>query len=160
MNWNALGAIGEIIGAFAVILTLLYVARQIHQANANTQAQARYSFIQAYSDLNTAISNSKEVASIFRRGFSGEELDEDERMQFFSLLGQFLNAWSTLYDLHEEGQLPGNQWTMVRKDIIAMMREPGGRAFWKEVGRHGVHAEFRDAVDRVIASNESSYEIR
>lgn len=67
MNRDALGAVGEIVGALAVILTLLYVARQIHQANIHAQAQARYLFKQSYGDLNTAISNNRDVASIFRR---------------------------------------------------------------------------------------------
>ena len=31
MNWEALGAIGEIVGALAVVLTLGYVAVQIRQ---------------------------------------------------------------------------------------------------------------------------------
>lgn len=33
MNWDALGAIGEIIGAFAVVITLIYVAAQMRQNN-------------------------------------------------------------------------------------------------------------------------------
>ena len=35
MDWNAIGAIGEIIGALAVFLTLVYLAIQIRQ---NTKA--------------------------------------------------------------------------------------------------------------------------
>ena len=31
MNWDAIGAIGEIIGALAVFLTLVYLATQIRQ---------------------------------------------------------------------------------------------------------------------------------
>lgn len=160
MNWEAIGATGEVVGAVAVVVTLLYVARQIHQANAQTQTRARYSFIQAYGIMNTAISNNKDVASVFRRGFAGEDLDEDERLQFFALLGQFLNTWSVLFDLHREGLLPDNQWTMVRKDIITMMNEPGARAFWEDVGREGVNDAFRQAVDEVLASGETSYKLR
>ena len=159
MNWDALGAIGELVGAVAVVITLVYVGRQIHQANVQTQTRARYSFIEAYGEMNTSISNSKELASIFRRGFAGEELDEDENIQFFALLGQFLNTWSVLFDLHQDGLLPENQWTMVRKDIITMISEPGGRACWERVGRIGVHEEFRDAVDEVLESGETSYEM-
>ena len=29
MNWDAIGAVGEIIGAIAVVVTLFYLARQI-----------------------------------------------------------------------------------------------------------------------------------
>ena len=99
----------------------------------------------------------EEVASLFRRGFKGEQLDEDEHYQFFALIGQFLNTWSALYDLHREGLLPENQWTMVRKDIITLMTEAGGRAFWEQHGKYGVHDDFRNAVDEALASGEKSY---
>ena len=80
-------------------------------------------------------------------------------MQFFALTGQFLNTWSVLFDLHKDGLLPENQWTMVRKDIITMISEPGGRAFWETVGREGVHEDFGNAVDEVLASGETSYKM-
>jgi hypothetical protein len=31
MNWDAIGAIGEIVGALAVLITLIYLAMQIKQ---------------------------------------------------------------------------------------------------------------------------------
>jgi hypothetical protein len=31
MNWEAIGAIGEIVGSFAVLITLIYLAQQIKQ---------------------------------------------------------------------------------------------------------------------------------
>ena len=39
MNWEAIGAIGEISGALAVVLTLLYLARQIQESRKATVAQ-------------------------------------------------------------------------------------------------------------------------
>jgi len=159
MNWDAIGAMGEVVGAVAVVITLLYVARQIHQANAQTRASARYSFIEAYGHMNSSITESKKVASIFRRGLKGEDFDEDEFMQFFALLGQFLNTWSVLYDLHEDGLLPENQWAMVKKDIITMLSEPGGRDFWKKTGQFGVHDAFSKAVNDVLDSDETSYQM-
>lgn len=40
MNWDAIGAIGEIIGATAVFLTLAYLALQIRQSTKAIQASA------------------------------------------------------------------------------------------------------------------------
>ncbi len=157
MNWEIVGAISEPVSAIVVVVTLIYVARQIHQVNTQSQASARYSFIDAYGQMNTSISSDKEVASIFRRGFKGLELDEDEHYQFFALVGQFLNTWSARYDLHQEGLLPENQWTMVRKDIITLMTEAGGRSFWERHGKHSVHDAFRKAIDEALASDETSY---
>lgn len=42
-----LGNYGEFVGSFAVLATLLYLARQIRVANNQSQAAARYSFLNA-----------------------------------------------------------------------------------------------------------------
>ena len=44
-------------------------------------------------------------------------------------------TWSVLFDLHRDGLLPENRWTMVKKDIITMISERGGREFWEAVGK-------------------------
>ena len=70
MNWEALGAIGEIVGAVAVVLTLGYLALQIRQ---NTPS-VRASTVQAISDSAQgrllALQN-VENARVWRIGFSG-----------------------------------------------------------------------------------------
>ena len=157
MNWDALGAIGELVGAVAVVVTLLYVGRQIHQANTQTQASARYSFINAYGKMNASITENKDVASVFRRGMDGGHLDEDEALQFFALLGQFLNTWATMSDLHDNDLLPANQWTMVRMDIATMLNTPGGKKFWDEHGQFGVHKDFRNVVAKILSEDEAPY---
>ena len=159
MNWEAIGAVGELIGALAVIITLIYVGRQIHQANAQTQAMSRYSLIEALGEINLLIAGSKENASVMRRGLEDQALDADESIQFFTIIGQFTNTASVLFDLHNDGLLPDNQWLLIRKDIISIFSEPGGQRFWTEKGRLGVHPRFRDAVDEVLASGESSYKV-
>ena len=39
MNWDAVGAIGEIVGALAVVITLVYLAIQVRQNTRHLQAQ-------------------------------------------------------------------------------------------------------------------------
>ena len=39
MNWEAVGAISELVGAIAVLLSLLYLASQIRQGTATTRVQ-------------------------------------------------------------------------------------------------------------------------
>ena len=40
MNWEAIGAVGETVGALAVLLTLVYLAMQIRQNTRSVQAAA------------------------------------------------------------------------------------------------------------------------
>ena len=38
MNWEAIGAIGEFVGAVAVVVTLIYLAVQVRRGTSTTQA--------------------------------------------------------------------------------------------------------------------------
>ena len=109
--------------------------------------------------MNLTVAQNKDLASLFRRGVQGLELDEDEAVQYLAFLGQFLNTWSVLFDLHVERHLPDSQWIVIKKDIITMLSTPGGRAFWNDVGKLGVHKDFENAVEKILASEETSYEI-
>ena len=109
--------------------------------------------------MNLTVAENKDLASVFRRGMQGTELDDDEAIQYIAFLGQFLNAWTVLYDLHVEHHLPDTQWTVVRKDIITMLSTPGGLVFWNDVGKLGVHETFQNEVEKILASDEVSYTI-
>ena len=46
MNWEALGAVAELLGAIAVFVTLAYLAVQVRQSNIVTREQAQYHMLQ------------------------------------------------------------------------------------------------------------------
>ena len=79
MNWDALGALGEIIGAAAVVLTLGYLAVQTRQARMASQETAKFASLEttrsmvslyvearktllAHSDLIAKANGSKELS--------------------------------------------------------------------------------------------------
>jgi len=159
MTWEMIGATGEWAAAIAVVASLLYLARQIKLANQQSKAAARYSFLSAYGLANATIGESKESASVFHRGLNNDELDPGERMQFILLLGQFLNTWNVMYDLHQEQQLPENQWYVVRTDMHSAFSTPGGKAFWQELGKFNCPQEFADFVDELIASDDKPFNL-
>ena len=68
MNWDAIGAIGEIIGAGAVAITLVYLTTQIRQNNRSLVEATASSISDSLSKLNGQLSASPELAEIFLRG--------------------------------------------------------------------------------------------
>ena len=157
MNWEVVSSTGEWAGAIAVVATLFYLARQIRLSNLQSQAAARYSFLDAYGPAVTAISATKAASSVYRRGLMNKLEDEDEEMQFIVLLGQFANTWSVMFDLYQEGQLPQNQWTLVSADILSAFSTPGGFIYWDKIGRSNVHGEFAEYVEQLLSSTQTTY---
>jgi hypothetical protein len=67
MNWDAIGALSELIGAVAVVLTLAYLASQIRQNTKMMSAQAYQSRSDALMDLSMRVAESETLSSIQTR---------------------------------------------------------------------------------------------
>ena len=141
MNWEAIGAVGEILGALAVVVSLLYLAVQIrHGANA-TRAASRYASAQLTTDILVAIASDPEVASIFRRGQNDpDSLSDDEGLRFDMLLYAVFDQWEK-YD----------------SSIIPMyLAQPGSQRFW-ETASDMYPASFREYIDQVSRKKHSMW---
>ena len=55
MNWEALGAIGEIVGAVAVVLSLIFLATQIRQNTRSSRTASYQAAVTSISDLTREI---------------------------------------------------------------------------------------------------------
>ena len=155
-----LGNIGEFLGSILVFVTLIYLAIQSRSINKQSQAEARYAFVDAMADINVGIGSSKQVASAWRRGLeSTENLDEDERMQFFMFVGQYANSWAVMYQLHQDRMLPDAQWQIIRNDIISILSSGGGKSFWETGGNAAFDPSFVQWVNEELNTDDRPYDM-
>lgn len=54
MNWDAIGAIGEIVGAIAVVATLIYFAIQMRQYTTGLRSATFNATMQEFNQINVA----------------------------------------------------------------------------------------------------------
>ncbi|MEE4164318.1 MAG: hypothetical protein V2I25_17580 [Woeseiaceae bacterium] len=159
MNLEQYSYLAEILGTATVVVSLIYLAVQVRHGIAQGRAEARYAFVQATSDINMTIAQDKTLASVWRRGLANpDELDADETMQLWMLMGQYCNAWMVMHQLHIDDQLAQNQWQVVINDVAAILCTTGGRAFWR-MGRGAFDPEFRTFVDDVLDKGEQPYDM-
>lgn len=159
MTLNDVYVFTQIVAAILVVPTLLFLALQVRQNTKQLKAAARFQFVEATGQMNSGIATAKQAASVYRRGVENyENLDADERCQFFFFIGQQLQIHSVMFELHEDGLLPPTQWHNVRKDILTIVRSPGGRRIWEDFARAGLHPQYVAFVDRLVASAEDTYD--
>ncbi|MFV1988601.1 MAG: hypothetical protein ACC682_15110 [Gemmatimonadota bacterium] len=133
MNWEALGAIGEIIGAAGVIVSLLYLAGQVRRSS----RQDRHASAQAVLDkLNGLIGQLAFVpgaGDVWSRGLSGLEAlnDDEELVRFSSMLMQAFRAYEEVFHSRKAGVIEDWAWLHARAPIDHMMRTPGFQQWWK-----------------------------
>ena len=113
MNWEAIGAIGEILGALAVFITLAYLATQIRQNTALMTTSVYESAMGGFNELNKTVLSSPELLSIQRRGFAEpSSLSAEELHAFNFILRIHLNHVYKLFRLYQRGVFPEAEWRL------------------------------------------------
>lgn len=133
MNWEAIAAVGEILGAAAVLVTLLYLAVQVRQNTAAMTTATYDSIISGFNEVNGIVVNNAEVASIFHRGnVDPSSLHDDEAIQYAFLLRCWSNQWLKLLRLYQRGVLNEAEWRPFAEEAAQAFQVPGGRLFRAE----------------------------
>ena len=68
MNWEMIGAIGQIVAAFGVIASLIYLALQIKNQNREGRRAAVNILTAQWGDFMRSTTESSEVSAIYLRG--------------------------------------------------------------------------------------------
>ena len=67
MNWDAIGAIGEVVGAVAVVVSLLYLASQVKHMREMSVRNTRHMRNTGIRELFTSISSSPELSDAWMK---------------------------------------------------------------------------------------------
>ena len=161
MNWEAIGAIGEIVGAIAVILTLVYLASQVRYAKNATLDQNRLTRSSAIREilLSTAANDSLRVGQMKNWGLEsyyeslanefGIDSVEASRNEWANAV-YFWMYWGQWASSHEKSDL-----VELEHVIIMLFRLPGIRHTWdiSPVGKVFMDEEFVQFVDDILERN-------
>src|SRR4026208_2014128 len=128
LNWEAISAIGQIVGAFAVVISLIYVAREIRR-NARAERLAQMDTVIRW--LGELVAH-PHLTELYYRGIHDfESLEGADLVGFSALLGQGFRILEDSYYLQAEGQLEARVWhgyKALMRDVIAY---PGVQAWWR-----------------------------
>ena len=150
MNWDAIGAVGEILGAAAVVATLIYLARQMRQEARSNTAEAMGSWLADYNGMVLEILRDPKIAQIFRQGLTDfEQLSENDQMRFHAwMVPHLLNAQVLYFQLSD-----GIMHQRIADQILpfnAMMLKTRGGSYWWSTARSIWRPEFVEHIDKLI----------
>ncbi|MCB1670518.1 MAG: hypothetical protein R3F41_11060 [Gammaproteobacteria bacterium] len=127
MNWDAIGAIAEVVGGLGVIATLFYLSIQIRGSNRIASAQSR----QSMSEFASAISRFRaENADRYARIATGGELSAGDReFQYWSHM-QMLIYGETHFHQYQLGLMPESHWQGFASFLVSYIESKGFEDFW------------------------------
>jgi hypothetical protein len=132
MNWDAIGAVGEILGAVAVLATLVYLAIQVRYTRDAWQRQNERDMLKGITQSSQLIVEQPEMAQILWKGQDNlDDLDDVEKLRFH----QWHYLWITNIDQAIRDQKLGGftddeQLNISMEALATALRPEGGKSWW------------------------------
>jgi hypothetical protein len=157
LDWNAIGAIGELIGAIAVIVTLVYLAQQLRQ---NTRQLARSSTEAAQAAMyqnNLFAAGHPDLLEVNERGMKDfDHLDSLERARFHVFWMTCFIAYQDGYREFKDGRIDDSAWRPIEVHLFRYMKMPGMQAWWRRE-RSSFGREFAEYVERGVLETDAPH---
>jgi hypothetical protein len=132
MNWEALGAIGELIGALVVVGSVFYLSRQIKESNKHARGEVTRHIQHTWNQFLGAGNLDDKTRETIRRGHgSFDTLSDSEKTVFFNFVAQITDHLEMVLRLEAEGLVSRDTADTYQFAIVGLIATPGGRELWE-----------------------------
>ena len=137
MDWEAIGAVGEILGAIGVIATLVYLAAQIRQNTKATKVANYNESMHHMTAMMTHITKDEEISRIWRLGREGsEELSHEDKERYANLLITYFNHIQAEFLSFREDMCDRTVWEAQARETVDFLGFPGVSFVWEAESNH------------------------
>ena len=151
MNWDAVQAIAESVGAVAVVASLVYLAGQVRHNSRSVEAATNHSLTQARNEMNIAIATNPALSGlIIRGGADYAALEPEERLRFNAYVSGIFNLAEDTYLQYTRGLASGDNWESIKLFLSGLLAAPGFRDWWISNRLTIGTPEFRAQLDALI----------
>jgi hypothetical protein len=141
--WN----LGDFIGGLAVIVSLVYLARQIRQNTRMLRASALSSTTDTYVAFNHMLGSDPLVARVFQIGLEDfTALAENEQRQFLNLMRAALISYEHVYQNYDAGLIHSEVWERYQREAKRLLQLPHIDNWW-QARKHAYTESFVDAME-------------
>ena len=131
MNWDAIGAVGEVGGAVAVVATLGYLAAQIRQNTRTLRTTVHDTQTAGHSEYLIDVARDPVLASIVKKAFEMGPIEaEEERFRFRLLMAGIFIRFQNSFYADRSGSLEPELWGHWSRALDAWVTLPAVRDWW------------------------------
>jgi hypothetical protein len=149
-------SIAEIIGAFAVVLSLIYLGVQVNDSVSAVRSASANDANVAVQNWYLQIGSDAQTAKVFYDGLTSKEpLPTHDEFQFLMMFhGAFL-AFQNSYLIAAEGTIDVELVDALTGAIVLVKDLPGMRRYWRQ-RKSTFHSGFVSYVDELLDQDSSS----
>ncbi len=149
MNWEAVGAIAELVGAAGVIASLFYLAAQIRKNSASVEAATASSVSESSQQRLLAVAQTPELAEALRKWFAGEDLVGNEATLVAFYSRAMIRSVENTFSQYQRGLIGSAVWRGHESLLQTYVSGPIFASWWA-TDRESYDPLFRAVVDRLL----------
>jgi hypothetical protein len=155
MSIQEWAAIGEIVSAIAIVVSLIYVGAQLRQNTRATRVSTSQAFVQTHGGILGHLIQEPEFRDIYWRGLAGlSNLRGSELVAFHAWTAHNIRTWESLYFQWKASAFEDQLWSGWKDQWRDLFGYPGIQEVWA-IRRHHFGEEFREFVGRELVGQES-----
>jgi len=153
MNWDAVSAIAEIVGATAVVVTLIYLAVQVRQGTKATQGVSTQAASTLDQDFLLAVSRDPATAETWAMYMATpDKLSREQKLQGAFLMASVVRRLENILFQERLGTLSPESWQSRQDLFTGIARYPGFAAFLESPPAALMRDDFLDYMQELRRS--------
>ena len=152
MDLDSLAKLGEFVGGFFVVVSLVYLAHQVRQNTRSLRTENYARVLDRMSTVQSRLSVDAELNRIVTIGAeSPDRLTRSERVRFSWALYELFGASEFMYLQAQDHALPAAVWERWEASLVWWLSHPGMRLWWSAKPA-AMAANFETFVQELIRS--------
>jgi len=132
VNWEAISAIGQVVGAIAVVVSLIYLANEVRRNTRETRDASMRWVSDNYTQWVRQVTGHPDLSELYYRGIHDfESLEGVELVRFSGLMVEVFRRSEEMYYLRLQGHLEPYVWNGLEASMRDFNRYPGVQAWWR-----------------------------
>jgi hypothetical protein len=151
MNWDAIGAIAELLGALGVIGSLVYVALQVRSSTRASKVESKLRLTEAMVAYGNQLLENPELNDLMIKGRKDiEELSKEELLRFSNLCLKAGWYISSGYFMYRQKTISEDDWFELRTIAEYWAYSTGFQQWWASRGHKSFTGDFKKFIDQQI----------
>ncbi|MDJ0877755.1 MAG: hypothetical protein QNI86_04035 [Halieaceae bacterium] len=158
MNWDAISAVGEVLGAAGVIGSLVYLSVQIRHNSAEVRHASADRMVELWTTNITKYADDSSLADLVAKlnieGF--DALSPGEQMRIHGYYGRSLRVMEAIHWHSIEGTIDSELWDGLDAMGRDLMNAPALREYWA-LRKHWFSKRYQAYVDEIDSGPRPDY---
>ncbi len=158
MNWDAISAVGEIVGALAVVVSLIYLATQIRQNTKVARSSMRHGITDSAMVGGRVLAENDQLAALLHSHINGADLEPHQYLRLQSLAYMTTRNWENIHYQYLSGMLTNDEWRAFRANLKALYQTNLWQDYWSR--EEGIYTDaFRNEINSILTEIETGEKV-